>query len=391
MKKILCKILVILSLLLSILSIVGLCVAENNDPEQQLIDNVEQNVNDLDLGSLQGLLQGLNSNLFDSLKDTIIDIAQGEQKLTFDDAMRLITQRVFSALTGVLPIVVSIVGISLITSLLNGLTSGFLSNPTKELIGFVSYCAIAVIILTRAMSLVNDTAAIVGTIKQFMQLVFPILLTIITVVGGANSSAVFQPMMSVLTTSITTFVVQIIMPMVVVVIVFTMISSLSNGVKLSKLTSFFSSGIKYSLTAVFSLFVTFLTAQGLTGGIIDTVSIKTAKFAMQSYVPIVGGYLSDGFDLMMASFVLIKNSLGLISLFALLIMIASPLVNIIVFSLGLKLASGIIEPIGDSKISKMIFDLSKNVNILLAIILGVAFMFVTTITLIIYACNLGVV
>lgn len=391
MKKILCKILVILSLLLSILSIVGLCVAENDDPEQQLIDNVEQNVDDLDLGSLQGLLQGLNSNLFDSLKDTIIDIAQGEQKLTFDDAMRLITQRVFSALTGVLPIVVSIVGISLITSLLNGLTSGFLSNPTKELIGFVSYCAIAVIILTRAMSLVNDTAAIVGTIKQFMQLVFPILLTIITVVGGANSSAVFQPMMSVLTTSITTFVVQIIMPMVVVVIVFTMISSLSNGVKLSKLTSFFSSGIKYSLTAVFSLFVTFLTAQGLTGGIIDTVSIKTAKFAMQSYVPIVGGYLSDGFDLMMASFVLIKNSLGLISLFALLIMIASPLVNIIVFSLGLKLASGIIEPIGDSKISKMIFDLSKNVNILLAIILGVAFMFVTTITLIIYACNLGVV
>lgn len=391
MKKILCKILVILSLLLSILSIVGLCVAENDDPEQQLIDNVEQNVDDLDLGSLQGLLQGLDSNLFDSLKDTIIDIAQGEQKLTFDDAVRLITQRVFSALTGVLPIVVSIVGISLITSLLNGLTSGFLSNPTKELIGFVSYCAIAVIILTRAMSLVNDTAAIVGTIKQFMQLVFPILLTIITVVGGANSSAVFQPMMSVLTTSITTFVVQIIMPMVVVVIVFTMISSLSNGVKLSKLTSFFSSGIKYSLTAVFSLFVTFLTAQGLTGGIIDTVSIKTAKFAMQSYVPIVGGYLSDGFDLMMASFVLIKNSLGLISLFALLIMIASPLVNIIVFSLGLKLASGIIEPIGDSKISKMIFDLSKNVNILLAIILGVAFMFVTTITLIIYACNLGVV
>lgn len=391
MKKILCKILVILSLLLSILSIVGLCVAENDDPEQQLIDNVEQNVDDLDLGSLQGLLQGLNSNLFDSLKDTIKDIAQGEQKLTFDDAVRLITQRVFSALTGVLPIVVSIVGISLITSLLNGLTSGFLSNPTKELIGFVSYCAIAVIILTRSMSLVNDTAAIVGTIKQFMQLVFPILLTIITVVGGANSSAVFQPMMSVLTTSITTFVVQIIMPMVVVVIVFTMISSLSNGVKLSKLTSFFSSGIKYSLTAVFSLFVTFLTAQGLTGGIIDTVSIKTAKFAMQSYVPIVGGYLSDGFDLMMASFVLIKNSLGLISLFALLIMIASPLVNIIVFSLGLKLASGIIEPIGDSKISKMIFDLSKNVNILLAIILGVAFMFVTTITLIIYACNLGVV
>ncbi|MGN0796590.1 MAG: hypothetical protein ACI4M5_00095 [Christensenellales bacterium] len=391
MKKILCKIILILSLILSSLGIVGLAVAESDDPEQQLIDNVEQNTQELDLGSIQSFLDSLGMQQFGSLKEDIIAIAQGEQKLTFDDFFKIIIQRVLSAFTNVLPIVVSIVGISLITSLLNGLTSGFLSNPTKQLIGFVSYSAIVVIVLTRTMSLVKNTGEVVGTIKEFMQLIFPILLTIITVIGGTNSGAVFQPMMSVLTTSITTFVVEIIIPAVVVVIVFTLISSLSDGVKLSKLTGFFSSGIKYSMTAVFSLFVTFLTAQGLTGGIIDTVSIKTAKFAMQSYVPIVGGYLSDGFDLMMASFVLIKNSLGIISLFCMIILITSPLINIIVFSLGLKLTSGIIEPIGDSKISKMLYDLSKNVNILLAVILGVAFMFITTIMLIIYACNLGVI
>ena len=395
MKLLRCKILLISLLLLSLLCVIGatfgLSVAESDDPQQELTDDIIDNTSDLDLESLQRWIDGLDSDIFGSLKETIVAISQGERQLSFDEIIQVFTKQLFSAFTQVLPIVVSIVGISLLCSLLSSLTSGFLSNPTRQLIGFVSYCAVAVIVLTRTFSLVKNTSDVVGGVKEFMQLIFPILLTIITVVGGVNSGAVFQPMMSVLTTSITSFVVQIILPAVVAVIVFTMISSLSDGVKLSKLTGFFNSAIKYALTAIFSLFVTFLTAQGLTGGIIDTVSVKTAKFAVQSYVPIVGGYLSDGFDLMMASFVLIKNSLGVISLFAMLIFIASPIVNVVVFSLGLKLASGIIEPLGDTKISKMLYDLSKNVNILLAIILGVAFMFIVTITLIIFACNLGVV
>ncbi len=395
MNKVRSKIVIISLLLLSLILVVstlfGSTVAENDDPRQELTDDIIDNTQELDLDLLQQWVDGLDSSFFGSLKETIIAIAQGQRQPSFDQLIQVFVNQLFSAVTRVLPIIVSIVGISLLCSLLSSLTGGFLSNPTKQLIGFVSYCAVAVIVLTRTFSLVKNTSEVVGGVKQFMELVFPVLLTIITVVGGANSGAVFQPMMSVLTTTITSFVVELILPAVVAVIVFTMISSLSDGIKLNKLTEFFNSGIKYALTAVFSLFVTFLTAQGLTGGIIDTVSIKTAKFAMQSYVPIVGGYLSDGFDLMMASFVLIKNSLGVVSLFALLIFIASPIVNVIVFSLGLKLASGIIEPLGDTKISKMLYDLSKNVNILLAIILGVAFMFIVTIMLIIFACNLGVV
>ena len=395
MNKVRSKIVIISLLLLSLILVVstlfGSTVAENDDPRQELTDDIIDNTQELDLDLLQQWVDGLDSSFFGSLKETIIAIAQGQRQPSFDQLIQVFVNQLFSAVTRVLPIIVSIVGISLLCSLLSSLTGGFLSNPTKQLIGFVSYCAVAVIVLTRTFSLVKNTSEVVGGVKQFMELVFPVLLTIITVVGGANSGAVFQPMMSVLTTTITSFVVELILPAVVAVIVFTMISSLSDGIKLKKLTEFFNSGIKYALTAVFSLFVTFLTAQGLTGGIIDTVSIKTAKFAMQSYVPIVGGYLSDGFDLMMASFVLIKNSLGVVSLFALLIFIASPIVNVIVFSLGLKLASGIIEPLGDTKISKMLYDLSKNVNILLAIILGVAFMFIVTIMLIIFACNLGVV
>ncbi|MGN0771697.1 MAG: hypothetical protein ACI4MI_03825 [Christensenellales bacterium] len=390
-KKFLFKIVLILLLSLSLFLLTGQVCAESDDPMEELKNDVEQNAADLDLDQLQDWLQRFDNQGLSNLKSTIIVIANGEMQWTFEDAVSMLTDGFFSSFKSVLPIVVCIIGIALICSILNSLTGSFLSNPTKEIINFVCYCAVALIVLGKTISLITTTGTIVGDMKDFMQLVFPVLLTLITVLGGVSSGAVFKPMMSVLATSITVLVSDYILPLVIAVTVFTLISSLSENIKLSKITGFFNSGIKYVLGAVFSLFITFLTAQGLTCGIIDTVSVKTAKFAVQSYVPIVGGYLSDGFDLMMASFVLIKNSLGLVSLTAIFLLIVSPLVEIIVFSLGLKLAAGVVEPLTNSRISKMLYDLSKNLNVLVAIILGVAFMFIITVMLIIYACNLGVV
>ncbi|MDE5991141.1 MAG: stage III sporulation protein AE, partial [Clostridia bacterium] len=147
----------------------------------------------------------------------------------------------------------------------------------------------------------------------------------------------------------------------------------------------------YILGGVFSLFIAFLTFQGLTGGVIDSISIKTAKFALQSYIPILGGYLSDGFDLMLASLVLIKNSLGIVSLLMILSVIALPTIKIAVLSLGLKLASGIIEPICDNKFGKMLHGISTNLTLLIVSLVGVGFMFLLTVMLVIYTFNVGVV
>ena len=111
---------------------------------------------------------------------------------------------------------------------------------------------------------------------------------------------------------------------------------------------------------------------------------------MQSYIPILGGYLSDGFDLMLASFSLIKNSLGILSLLMILSIIALPVLKIVILSLGLKLASGIIEPLCDSKFSKMLQGISSNLTLLIISLLGVAFMFLLTVMLVVYTFNVGI-
>ena len=133
-----------------------------------------------------------------------------------------------------------------------------------------------------------------------------------------------------------------------------------------------------------------MSAQGIVGASIDNVSIRSAKFALSSYVPILGGYLSDGFDIVLASGVLIKNALGLAGVMMLIAAVAGPVLKILVISLALRLAGGILEPVSDEKISGLLYTTGKNLMVLVSIILGLFFLVFVVFMLVITSCNAGV-
>ena len=153
------------------------------------------------------------------------------------------------------------------------------------------------------------------------------------------------------------------LPIFIFSVVFSIVSNLSNTVKLDKFTSFFNSSYKWLTGLIFTVFTAFISVQGITAGSIDGISIRTAKFAIKSYVPILGSYLSDGMGIILASSNLIKNAVGATGLFLLLATIISPLIELILFMLILKLVAGIIEPLGNKQIANFISSLQDTYDI----------------------------
>ena len=89
------------------------------------------------------------------------------------------------------------------------------------------------------------------------------------------------------------------------------VGKLSSNVKLEKFSKFFSSLFKSIIGVVFTIFIAFLTIHGLTSTSIDKLSIKTAKYALKSYIPILGSYLSAGVGFILLSTSIIKNAVGM--------------------------------------------------------------------------------
>jgi len=221
-----------------------------------------------------------------------------------------------------------------------------------------------------------------------MNVVFPILLTMMTVTGASSSVAVYQPSVVLLTGWIVNLITIAVIPTFIFSFVFAAVGNISKHNRLNQLSEFFSSISKWMLGIVFFLFLAFLSLQGITAAVHDGISIRTARFAISRYVPIIGGYLSEGFNLMIAGSVLIKNAVGMGAIMLLIVSVLPVVINIIVFSLSLKLAAALSEPLGNERISKYLTLVSKHMTTLLAILLGIAFLYFIFIMLIIFTGNM---
>lgn len=393
MKKITGKLIAIFVLCVTVASLCCATAFAEESAEEKLEEEIEDKLDDLDLSGLESWLDEYGkgdvaaNGFIEAVKEIIAGKYDNDAGAFFNAAVSLAS----GAVKDSLPALIAIFAIALLYSVVGGLSGGFLKKSTTELIYFACYAAMISIVVAKTASLLVRATETVKSMQALMNAAFPVLLTLLTALGSVTSASVYRPMTAVLATGVTSVVTSVVLPLFIAATTVGIIGHLSKNVKLSKLTTFFKSCADFILGGIFGIFATFLSVQGLTGAIADTVSVKTAKFALQSYVPLLGGYLSDGFDLVLAGLVLIKNSAGLVVTLLILSAIIVPVVEIAVFSLGLKLVGGLIEPFSDERFSAMLGGVSKNLGVLIAIVLGVGFMFILTVMLVVATCNAGVV
>ena len=245
--------------------------------------------------------------------------------------------------------------------------------------------------LARVVAVVKTGTETINSLASLMNAAFPVMLTLLTALGGVSATAAYSPMMAFLSGGVAAAITGVVIPLFIAATALGVVGHLSSGVRLGRLQGFFTSAAKTILAALFGLFVTVLTVKGLSGSLADGISLKTAKFAVQSYIPLLGGYLSDGFDVVLASVVLIKNSAGAVIAMMTVAAIAIPVIEIAVTSLGFKLVGGLIEPFSDGRFGGMLSSLSKNMSLIAEAVIGVGVAFIITVMLIVASCNSGVV
>ena len=367
--------------------------AENNESiETQLEENIDSQLNNIDFTDIDEILNNLNNgseSIFNSnnFRDKITEIIGGNFTGGFTDIFKYILNSIFDLILQYLPILASILAIAIIGSIMQSLKSGFAGKATGEVINFVLVGIIVILCANVLKDLVLLTTNTINTIKTQMEIIFPILLTLMSAMGGAVAVKVYRPAIAVLCSIVVHIFSNIIIPIFTASSIFNIVGNISSGIKLNKFVQFFNSLSKYIIATTFTIFIAFLSLQGITASMFDGIHIRTAKFAVKSYVPILGGYLSDGFDLILSSSLMIKNAIGVGGLVLLICSILFPIIKIVILGFGFKLVSAIIEPICDSKISSLISSIAKSLSMLTASILAVAFMYFLTIGLIICTSN----
>ena len=389
---------VLISLLVSVCSPAQVANADDNKSEEEVRKELSDAVNDaidrLDLSDLQKFLDSLTAQEKEAInindvKAALKSLVNGQTDDFFSKLIGLLAGTLGKYFAGFLPSFITIIVICLLKNMLGNLTGGLAGGSTTEVVHIVCYCAVIIVLITGISSVIATVTQTIALLVEFSRAIFLVLLTLLSMLGGATTVATYTPLMAVLSGLIMKIITVVIVPAFIATIVFSVVGNISKNVKLDKLTKVVKSASTWLIGIVFGLFATFLTVQGITGGVVDKFGFNVAKFALSSYVPVLGGYLSDGFDLLSTSLVLVKNAIGYTGAVILICIVLFPLVKVVIFTLTLRLTSAIVEPIGDTRMSGLLHTVAGNMNLLITALAGVAFLFYILLMLFIGSCNMG--
>ena len=159
------------------------------------------------------------------------------------------------------------------------------------------------------------------------------------------------------------------------VAVLTMVGGLSGRLRVSKLRRLIRQAADWTLGLGFTVFIGVMTVQGLSAAAVDGVSIRTAKYAMDNFIPVVGGMFADTVDTLVGSSLLIQNAVGVLGLILLLGRLMTPLLRTVAAMLLYRAAAAVLEPMSDSPLCGCISDYSEVFSLLFIIQLSVGAMF----------------
>lgn len=366
-----------------------------NDGEELYItdDLVLQQLENIDTEALEDIIGKINMETEDFLpaldiRAMTLSLLKGEQTLTFQGTVNGLFKYLFREVVVNFSLLAKLMILSILCAFLNNLSNAFESEAVGKLAYIVCYLVIIAIAVQSFSVATQIGLNAINDMVNFMQALLPILLTFLMATGGITTTALFQPIIIGSVGIISTLTKDIIVPIIFFSAILSIINHMTDKIQISKLALLLKQICILLMGLTLTVFTGIITIQGVAASTADGVAIRTAKFAVDKFIPIVGGFLTEAVDTIMGCSLLLKNGIGALGLIALAFIVVMPLLKILSLILIYKIASAIIEPIIDGQLSNCLKEMSNSLTMLFAAVLTVAIMFFIAVTIIVGAGNI---
>jgi len=302
-------------------------------------------------------------------------IQEGKGNLSVNTILNAVLSIVFKEVNSVFKLAISIVTISIICSLLKNLQDAFSDESISQVAFYACYALIIMVLSKSFIISISVAKEVITNISDFMSALLPILVTMISLSGGFTSAATLDPIVLGAVVFIPKVYSNIIIPMILMGFALEFANNLSTEHKITNLCNLFKQCTIWFQGIMITVFIGLLTIRGITSTTIDAVTLKTAKFAVDNFIPIVGKTFSDAITSVAGYSLIIKNAISSIGLVVIIIILLHPLIKLILITFIYKLSAALVEPISDSRITKSLEAAGKSMVLITSCVLTVSLMF----------------
>ena len=373
-----------------LLFLLGVCGALAQETEEEAVESaINEVLSGVDFASVEEICIELPGEGDAVGVEALVRKFLSGESISTEAIMSSLFNAFFHQLAQLKTLMLSIMLPVLMVSLLSHVLSGE-AGEMKTIGRSTGYLFVLVPVIVLIADQLNHTKETILLMTTRMDKLLPMLLTLLTALGGSASSAFLHPVVAAASGSMVFLAREVVLRLVMCTCAVTAVNHLSLSVHLTRMSQLLRSVVCWLLGVSFTVFLGAMSLQGVCSASIDGVAIRAAKYAADNFVPIIGGMFSDTMETLVGCTLIVKNALGVAAAAVLLASLVSPMLGTVASVFVLKLTAALLEPVADGGIVAAIGDFSRTLVLFFVTMLCVATMYFLLIVQVLLVGNLTV-
>ncbi|MCL4522246.1 MAG: stage III sporulation protein AE [Firmicutes bacterium] len=227
----------------------------------------------------------------------------------------------------------------------------------------------------------------VSSLVGLMESMIPTVVVLMAGSGALTSAGIFHPMMLATINLIAVLTKNWVLPAMMLATVVELVSYWLPRFSLSNLAGLFRQIGLTLLGGLMTVFLGVMAVEGAAASVADGVMLRSSKFLVGTFVPVIGSAVSDAMQAVLGSSLLLKNAVSLVGALAIIVLVVFPLLKLMVMMFLYRVAASATEPLAVDGMSKSLNTMATAIGWLVAIGGAVALMFFLIVTVVLSASN----
>ncbi len=227
--------------------------------------------------------------------------------------------------------------------------------------------------------------------SNFMYAIIPLLFSLIAAGGGVTTTAIVHPILISSIGLMGGLMSDLIFPLILFAGILGTVHFLVEGFPVDKLANFLKSTALGLMGLAMAVFIGIITIRGFAGSIADSTALRTAKYLTSTFLPVVGGSLSDTMEMAVGCSMVLKGGLGIFGLGLIILIIVFPLMKILAVAVIYQLTGAVIQPFGgNNRLADALQTVGSTFLNLFAAVVIVALMFFIALAILVGIAGMGI-
>ena len=318
-----------------------------------------------------GVYQNLSDEASRALSELGVTSADADalSALSFENVMAALSKMAGSGMTAPLKGLITMTAVLLLCSMLTAYQNSL--TESGETVQTVAVLCLSGAVAVPAVGFIGTAGDVIAQCANLFLAYIPIMAVMLAASGKAVSSASYQALTVAAGQGVMRVSSDMILPLLHIFLGIAVSSGIAPQVGLGGFLSLITKLTKWLLGFVMAIFTAVLSLRQAASGALDSLGSKAARFALSSFVPVVGSALSEAYKTVQGSLHVLRSGLGIFVILALAFTFLPVLLQGLGWSLCLFVGKALAEALGVSHCAKLLEALGTVFSMLTAVLLCV--------------------